>query len=150
MATPWRRTACSRRGRTRRSWSTARATSGRSGTTTPEGFRRPRCSRARWRSSTRNRRSRPSPTTTSTDGIRRAFVMPLWQVALLLNLALTVGLGLGYAGWGRRTEALDREFDAARAQVERLERERQACAGGARARAQQWEGRGVVRAIYPQ
>jgi hypothetical protein len=76
--------------------------------------------------------------------------MPLWQVALLLNLVLAVGLGLGYAGWGRRAEALDREFDAARAQVERLERERQACAGGARAREQQWEGRGVVRAIYPQ
>ena len=50
--------------------------------------------------------------------------MPVWQVALVLNLALAVGLGLGYAGWGRRAEALDREFDAARVQVERLERER--------------------------
>ena len=35
-------------------------------------------------------------------------------------------------------------------QVERLERERAACAAGARAGEQQWEGRGVVRAIYPQ
>jgi hypothetical protein len=34
--------------------------------------------------------------------------MPVWQVALVLNLALAVGLGLGYAGWGRRAEALDR------------------------------------------
>src|SRR5207249_9087971 len=76
--------------------------------------------------------------------------MPVWQVALVLNLALAVGLGLGYAGWGRRAEALDREFDAARAQVERLERERAACAPGARAGEQQWEGRGVVRAAYPQ
>jgi hypothetical protein len=76
--------------------------------------------------------------------------MPVWQVVLILNLALAVGLGLGYAGWGRRTEALDREFDAARAQVERLERERQACAAGARAGEQQWEGRGIVRAVYPQ
>src|SRR2546427_12203246 len=76
--------------------------------------------------------------------------MPVWQVALVLNLTLAVGLGLGYAGWGRRVEALDREFDAARAQVERLERER--AAGGPRARAgeEQWGGRGVGRAIYPQ
>ena len=76
--------------------------------------------------------------------------MPVWQVALVLNLTLAVGLGLGYAGWGRRVEALDREFDAARAQVERLERERAACGPGARAGEQQWEGRGVVRAAYPQ
>jgi hypothetical protein len=34
--------------------------------------------------------------------------------------------------------------------VERLERERQACATGARPGEQQWDGRGVVRAIYPQ
>ena len=76
--------------------------------------------------------------------------MPVWQVALVLNLTFAVGLGLGYAGWGRRAAALDREFDAARAQVERLEREREACAGGARAGEQQWEGRGVVRAVYAQ
>jgi len=76
--------------------------------------------------------------------------MPVWQVALVLNLTFAVGLGLGYAGWGRRAEALDREFDAARAQVERLERERAACGPGTRAGEQQWEGRGVVRAIYPQ
>jgi hypothetical protein len=76
--------------------------------------------------------------------------MPVWQVALVLNLTFAVGLGLGYAGWGRRVEALDREFDAARAQVERLERERAACARGARAGEQQWDGRGVVRAVYPQ
>ncbi len=76
--------------------------------------------------------------------------MPVWQVALVLNLTFAVGLGLGYAGWGRRAEAIDRELDAARAQVERLERERQACMAGARAGEQQWEGRGVVRAVYPQ
>ena len=76
--------------------------------------------------------------------------MPVWQVALVLNLTFAVGLGLGYAAWGRRAEALDRELDAARAQVERLERERRACAAGARAGEQQWEGRGVVRAVYPQ
>ena len=76
--------------------------------------------------------------------------MPVWQVALILNLVFAVCLGLGYAGWGRRVAALDRDVDAARAQVERLEREREACAAGARAGEQQWEGRGVVRAAYPQ
>jgi Copper binding periplasmic protein CusF len=76
--------------------------------------------------------------------------MPVWQVVLALNLTFAVGLGLGYAGWGRRAEALDRDFEGARAQVERLERERQACAAGARAGEQQWEGRGIVRALYPQ
>jgi len=77
-------------------------------------------------------------------------VMPVWQVALVLNLTLAVGLGLGYAGWGRRAEALNREFEGARIQLERLERERAACAGGARAGEQQWDGRGIVRAVYPR
>jgi Copper binding periplasmic protein CusF len=76
--------------------------------------------------------------------------MPVWQVALVLNLTFAVGLGLGYAGWGRRADALDRDLEAAHAQVEQLERERQACATGARAGEQQWDGRGVVRAVYPQ
>jgi hypothetical protein len=76
--------------------------------------------------------------------------MPVWKVAVLLNLTFAVGLGLGYAGWGRRAEALDRDVDAARAQVERLERQQQACAAGARAGEEQWEGRGIVRAVYPE
>ena len=46
--------------------------------------------------------------------------MPVWQVVLALNLALAIGLGLGYAGRGRRAATLDREFEAARAHVERL------------------------------
>ena len=77
-------------------------------------------------------------------------MIPVWKVALLLNVALFVGLGLGFAGWGRRVAALERDGEAARAQVDRLERERRACAAGARAGEQQWEGRGVVRAAYPQ
>jgi len=76
--------------------------------------------------------------------------MPVWQVVLVLNLVMAMAVGVGYAGWGRRAAALDRELDAARVQVERLERERQACAGGARAGEQQWDGRGVVRAVYPR
>jgi Copper binding periplasmic protein CusF len=76
--------------------------------------------------------------------------MPVWQVALVLNLAIAVSLGVAYAGWGRRAEAVDRELETVRAQMEQLERQQQACAGGARAGEQQWSGRGIVRAIYPQ
>lgn len=76
--------------------------------------------------------------------------MPVWQVILFANLTLAVGLGLGYAGWGRRSEGLDRELEAVRVRVEQLERERAACATGARAGEQQWEARGVVRAIFPE
>ena len=76
--------------------------------------------------------------------------MPVWQVVLLLNLTLAVGLGFGYGVWGHRLAALDGELKTVQAQVERLERERQACAAGARVGEQQWEGRGIVRAVYPQ
>ena len=76
--------------------------------------------------------------------------MPLWQVVVVLNLTFAVALGLGYAGWGRRVGALEREVTADRARIERLERERDACARGAKASEQQWEGRGLVRAAYPR
>jgi Cu/Ag efflux protein CusF len=77
-------------------------------------------------------------------------MMPVWQVVLLLNVTLAVGLGLGYAGWGRRADRLDLELEAVRARVEQLERERVASAAGAPASEQQWEGRGVVRAMFPE
>jgi Cu/Ag efflux protein CusF len=76
--------------------------------------------------------------------------MAVWHVVLFANLTLAVGFGLGYAGWGRRAEALDQQLDVARARVEVLERERQACAAGARGGEQQWEARGVVRAVFPE
>jgi Copper binding periplasmic protein CusF len=76
--------------------------------------------------------------------------MPVWQAAIMLNLALALGLGVGYATWGRKADALDRDLDGAQARLERLERERRACLGGARSGEQQWDGRGVVRAVYPQ
>jgi hypothetical protein len=76
--------------------------------------------------------------------------MPVWQVVLIVNLTLAVGLGLGYADWGRRADRLDRELEATRARVEQLERERAACITGARNGEQQWEARGLVRAIFPE
>jgi len=75
--------------------------------------------------------------------------MAVWQVVLFANLTLAVGLGTGYAAWGSAAGTLDRELDSVRARVEQLERERQACATGARAGEQQWEARGIVRAIVP-
>ena len=46
------------------------------------------------------RRSRRSPRSTSIDRLR---LMRLWKVILLLNIALGVGIGLGYLRWARRS-----------------------------------------------
>jgi hypothetical protein len=76
--------------------------------------------------------------------------MRMWQVAILVNLALVVGLGFGYGAWGRRLATLDGEVKTAQGQVEQLTREREACFAGARYGEQLWEGRGIVRAVYPR
>ena len=74
--------------------------------------------------------------------------MRMWQVAILVNLALAVGLGLGYGAWGRRLTTLDGAVKTSQAQVEQLRREREACFAGGRFGEQLWEGRGIVRAVY--
>lgn len=61
--------------------------------------------------------------------------MRLWKVALLVNLALALGVGGGYVWWGRRAERLERELAQPRAPQPLGERE--------------WHVRGVVRAILP-
>src|SRR5215472_5178912 len=76
--------------------------------------------------------------------------MRMWQVAILVNLALAVGLGFGYGAWGHRLGTLNGEVKTAQVQVEQLEREREACFAGARFGEQLWEGRGIVRAVYPK
>jgi len=58
-----------------------------------------------------------------------------WKVVLLLDLALLLGVGWGYAWWGRRAERLERELAQARLEQTAVERE--------------WRVRGVVRAILP-
>jgi Copper binding periplasmic protein CusF len=77
-------------------------------------------------------------------------VMRMWQAAILVNLALAVGLGFGYGAWGRRLATLDGEIKTAQGQVEQLRREREACFAGGRVGEQLWEGRGIVRATYPK
>jgi hypothetical protein len=76
--------------------------------------------------------------------------MRMWQVVILVNLALAVGLGVGYGAWGRRLVPLVAEAETAHAQVERLRGERDACFAGGRVGEQLWEGRGIVRAVYPK
>jgi Cu/Ag efflux protein CusF len=61
----------------------------------------------------------------------------LWRVVVLLNLAVAVGLLLGYLAWGRRAADLERELDTVRSQ---------AVLGGVE---RTWTLRGVVRAILP-
>lgn len=63
--------------------------------------------------------------------------MRLWRVVLLINLALALGLMLGYLAWGREVSRLDRELDQAR---------RQQAVGDGRS----WQSRGVVRAVLPE
>lgn len=76
--------------------------------------------------------------------------MRIWQVAILVNLALAVGLGFGYGAWGRRLTTLDGAVKTSQAQEEQLRREREACFAGGRLGEQLWEGRGIVRAVYPK
>lgn len=64
-------------------------------------------------------------------------MMRLWRVILLVNLALGVGLLLGYLTWGRQIPSLERELDVARQQAGLVGIERT------------WAVRGVVRAVLP-
>ena len=64
--------------------------------------------------------------------------MRLWRVVLLINLALGLGLMLGYLAWGREASRLGQELQQARQQslgagVERT-----------------WHARGIVRAVLPE
>ncbi len=61
--------------------------------------------------------------------------MRLWRAVLLMNLALGLGVLLGYLGWGRQLVPLEQELSAARQQA---------------AVPRTWTVRGVVRAVLPQ
>jgi Cu/Ag efflux protein CusF len=63
--------------------------------------------------------------------------MRLWKVLVLLNLALGVGIGLGYLRWAREVRSLRDEVDRLRAE-------------GARPTAQSWTVRGIVRSLMPK
>ena len=63
--------------------------------------------------------------------------MRAWKAVLLIDLALLVGVGWGYAFWGQREGRLERELAEARA----------AAASGIE---RQWIVEGVVRAVFPE
>jgi Cu/Ag efflux protein CusF len=64
--------------------------------------------------------------------------MRLWRVVVLVNLAMGVGLLLGYVAWGRQIPQLQREIN--------LARQRTAVQGVE----QTWAVQGVVRAVLPE
>lgn len=64
--------------------------------------------------------------------------MRLWRVVLLINLALGLGLLLGFLAWGREAARLAGELERVRGQ--------QLVAGVPRT----WQSRGVVRAVLPE
>ena len=63
--------------------------------------------------------------------------MRLWRVVLLLNLAVALGLLLGWLAWGRESVRLERELAESRRRVVVVGRE------------QTWQVTGVVRAVVP-
>jgi Cu/Ag efflux protein CusF len=63
--------------------------------------------------------------------------MRAWKAVVLIDLALLVGVGWGYAFWGLREGRLERDLAEARA----------AAASGIE---RQWMVEGVVRAIFPE
>jgi Cu/Ag efflux protein CusF len=64
--------------------------------------------------------------------------MRLWRVILVVNLALGLGVLVGYLAWGRDLTRMAQELDLARRQ--------QATVGTPRI----WQSRGVVRAVLPE
>lgn len=63
--------------------------------------------------------------------------MRLWKVAVLLNLALGLGIGLGYLRWAREVRGLQDELVRLRAEA-------------TQAAPQSWTVRGIVRSIIPK
>jgi Cu/Ag efflux protein CusF len=61
--------------------------------------------------------------------------MAVWQVVVLLDLALALGVGGGYLWWGRQVERLQSELVEARA-----------AAAGPR----EYRAEGVIRAVLPE
>jgi Cu/Ag efflux protein CusF len=64
--------------------------------------------------------------------------MRLWKAIVLLNLALGVGLLIGYLWWGREAARLRAEEGVSRLNVVAPGEERQ------------WTARGVVRSVIPE
>jgi Cu/Ag efflux protein CusF len=64
-------------------------------------------------------------------------MMRLWKVVVLLNIALAVGIGLGYLRWAKEVRSL-------RDEVSRLR------ADAVRPNPQSWTVRGIVRSVIPK
>jgi len=64
--------------------------------------------------------------------------MRLWRVVLLLNLAVGVGVLVGWLAWGEQIPRLERRL---------LESQRRVLVVGGE---QTWVGKGVVRAVIPE
>jgi Cu/Ag efflux protein CusF len=64
-------------------------------------------------------------------------VMRLWKVVVLLNVALAVGIGLGYLRWVKEVRSLRGEISRLRAEA-------------ARPNPQSWAVRGIVRSVIPK
>ena len=64
--------------------------------------------------------------------------MKLWRAVLLMNLALALGISIGYIAWGRQVPALEAELALAKQRIVPLGVERV------------FEGQGVIRALIQE
>ena len=63
--------------------------------------------------------------------------MRLWKVVVLLNLALALGIGLGYLRWAKEVRSVRDEISRLRAEA-------------ARPTPESWTVRGIVRSVIPK
>ena len=63
--------------------------------------------------------------------------MRLWKVVVLVNLALALGIGLGYLRWAKEVRSLRDEISRLRAEA-------------ARPTPESWTVRGIVRSVIPK
>ncbi|HWC01695.1 MAG TPA: copper-binding protein [Methylomirabilota bacterium] len=64
-------------------------------------------------------------------------MMRLWKVVVLLNVALALGIGLGYLRWAKEVRSLRDEVSRLRAETTRPD-------------PQSWTVRGIVRSVIPK
>ena len=64
--------------------------------------------------------------------------MKLWRAVVLMNLALALGVGLGYLAWGRQVAGLESALAVARQQSREAGVERE------------FQARGVIRAVLQE
>ena len=70
--------------------------------------------------------------------------MKIWKVVVLMNVALLLGVAIGYVWSSRQSAKINAELEDTRSRLAAVERRLES------SREQEWHVRGVVRAILPE